>query len=92
MSAEPVAIPKEAFDEATVAVSAVVGEVSSSAGYARAAVEAAAPLIRAAAAQAMLDDAFPDGEDSDYHYGCERLFELVTQAASALGVCEDQED
>lgn len=37
---------------------------------------AVAPVILSAYRKALLADAFPD-EDSDYHYGCERLLDLV---------------
>lgn len=43
----------------------------------------AAPLIVAAELSRLLDIAFPD-EDLDYHYGCERLLELVRDRASEL--------
>lgn len=47
------------------------------------AVRAVAPLVVAAHLQALLDDAFPD-EDSDYHYGCERLLDLVRDGIPSL--------
>jgi hypothetical protein len=33
--------------------------------------------IIAAELQRLVDRAFPDGDDSDYHYGCEALFDLT---------------
>lgn len=64
---------RDADDEATRKHREVVTEV----------VSAAAPLIVAATFQALLDDAFPD-EESDYHYGCERLLDLVRDGIPAL--------
>lgn len=51
--------------------------------YAKECVVAAIPLAVADHLQALLDDAFPD-EDSDYHYGCERLLDLVRDAIPVL--------
>jgi hypothetical protein len=59
--------------------------------WAREGLEAAAPLILAAYREALLADAFPD-EDSDYHYGCERLLDLVRDGIPPVVRGEGQKD
>jgi len=89
-----VVVPKEAIERAANRLPTLVLRAQ-----VRHALEAAAPLILAAnrdreiaeACQAMLDEAFPDGEDSDHHYGCERLLDVVNVlAARAVVLRGDQ--
>lgn len=41
-------------------------------------------LVRAEL-QRIMDAAFPDGEDSDWHYGCEELWSQVDRRLKAPG-------
>ena len=81
MNITPLEIPGAAWD--AVVQASPIADVNAAKGSAwdindlqEKAVTAAAPHIVAAELQRLMDDAFPD-EDSDYHYGCERLLDLV---------------
>lgn len=45
--------------------------------------------VVAAELERLMDRAFPDGEDSDYHYGCEALLEHVQDRIAELRPTEE---
>jgi hypothetical protein len=52
-------------------------------------IEIAYPLIVADELQRLVDRAFPDGEDSDYHYGCEALLDHLQARIAQLRPTEE---
>jgi hypothetical protein len=81
--ATELAIPQLAYDKADEIAARYPSDREAAAHIAAEVIAEVFPLILAAELQRMLDTAFPD-EDSDYHYGCEHLLDLVRDRASEL--------
>lgn len=77
-------VPAEAVEAVIAAWPTAWMSDKSFAGKIEVLVEAAAPLILAGELERLLDEAFPNGEASDYHYALEALFEAIQNRASAL--------